>query len=187
MDSTKISQNTECDPGTLLIDQQIVLGTIVAKALSNEFGLVNLNGENIAYFNYNGIYSNFNFGDMLFFFLTKKSNVVINLGNVIKQYPSGVDKLAFNLHTPKKSLSKDSGPQKKGTKPNLPPASKPLNYFGSASEFTYIFNDCGDILVMEANSNMTLAWERCTLSVVSSSSIPIVYGYAGIDSAVWIP
>jgi len=187
MNSNKKLQAKKCASGTLPIAKQIVSGQIVKKALPNEFGILKISGEDIAYFNYNNIYSGYNIGDKLFFFITDKSNVIIKTGNSVKQYPDGVQKLAFNLHTPQKSLSIQGGPLK-GSNTDIPPTIQPPpDYTGGATSFGYVINDCGDILVMEANKNMVIPWQRCTLKPVCNICNPIVYAYNGNDSGVWTP
>jgi len=180
-------KNNGCAPESLPINQQIVSGQIITKALPNEFGLIDLAGESVAYFNYNNIYLNYNSGDTLFFFVTDKSDVIISIENTLKQYPSGVQKLAFNLHTPQKSLSIQGGPLK-GSNTDLPPPMQvPSDYARGATSFGYVINDCGDILVMEANKNMVIPWQRCTLKLVCGNCVPKVYAYDGQDSGVWTP
>ena len=186
MNSIKKIKNVGCAPGTLPINQQIVSGQIITKASPNEFGLIDLSGESVAYFNYNNIYSNYNSGDTLFFFVTDKSNMLIKIDNKVRQYKVGVHKLAFNLHIPQKSLSLDGGPLK-GSNTDLPPGLMPQNYTGDATSFIYVINDCGDILLMGTNSNMKKPWDRCTLKLVCGKCIPKVYGYDGTDSGVWTP
>ncbi len=178
-----IENKSKCKPGTPAISSQIVSCIIKQKALNNNFGIVTINGTDVAYFNYNNIYS-YNVGDSVFCFASDNAGIDIFISGNLIPYPAGINKIAYNLHTPKKSLAVYGGPRK-GTKKDLPPE---IPEEGSNSNgLVYIFNDCGETAVMNENPNMANTWDRGELVVVGAHKNFVLYDYVGPTAGSWQP
>jgi len=178
-----MTNNNQCKPGTPAISDQIVQCVIKQKALNNNFGIVTINGTDVAYFNYNNIYS-YNVGDSLFCFFTDNAGIDIFISGNLVPYPTGINKIAYNLHTPQKSLAIYGGPYK-GTKKDLPPV--PVKKSSISNDLVFIFNDCGETAFINENPNMANTWDRGELVVVGTYKNFVLYDYVGPTNGSWQP